>query len=288
MVAVRIEQPDGDDSHDDIHGASVNSAGPDASDVPDASGAVDVSDTADVSEATDASGTGNAAESTSPRDDPATAHTAERRSLAVQVLDYRAVVDATYRAHAIGQAYEKIREIERNTVTPAMKRIEAEDQGRHLAGLEHRLKGKDRLAEKVAFDVQKKGITVDEAVANVKDSIRYTLCYPEGAYAAGVHADCDRLTAHGFELVERRNSWDKEQYKGINSRWRVPSNGQLFELQFHTKASFSAKEETHWAYEKLRVDAPTPGEQRELEDYQSRITARVPKPPGAQDISDYP
>ncbi|MGH3282881.1 MAG: hypothetical protein ACRDNW_27650, partial [Trebonia sp.] len=180
------------------------------------------------------------------------------------------------------------REVERNTVTPAMKRIEVEDPDRRLAGLEHRLKGKDRLAEKVTFDVQKKGVTVEEAVANVKDSIRYTFCYCEGTYTAGVYADCDRLAAHGFELVERRNSWDKEQYKGINSRWRVPGNGQLFEVQFHTEASFSAKEETHWAYEKLRAGAPTPTEQRELEDFQTRMTARVLIPPSAQDIPDYP
>ena len=169
-----------------------------------------------------------------------------------------------------------------------MKRIEAEDPERHLAGLENSLKGMDRLTEKVTFDVQKKGVTVDQAVANVKDAIRYTFCYSEHAYTAGVYMDCDRLTDAGFELVERRNSWDKEQYKGVNSRWRVPANGQMFELQFHTQASLDAKEETHWAYEKLRVGVPTPAEQRELEDYQKRVTARVPVPPGAQDIPDYP
>jgi hypothetical protein len=169
-----------------------------------------------------------------------------------------------------------------------MKRIEAEDPERHLAGIENSLKGKDRLAEKVNFDVQKKWVTVDQAIANVKDTIRYTLCYAEDAYTEGVYMDCDRLTDQGFELVERRNSWDKEQYKGINSWWRVPTMGQRFELQFHTQPSLDAKEETHWAYEKLRVGVPTAVEQRELEDYQKRITARVPIPPGAQDIPDYP
>ena len=203
-------------------------------------------------------------------------------------MNHRATVDATYRAYAIDQAYEKFREIERGTVTPAMKRIETEDPDRHLAGLENSLKGKDRLAEKVTFDVKKKGVAVEQAVANVKDAIRYTFCYSEHAYTEGVYADCARLADNGFELVERRNSWDKEQYKGINSRWQVSANGQLFELQFHTQASLNAKEETHWAYEKLRVGVPTPTEQRELEDYQERITARVPIPPGAQDIPDYP
>ncbi len=44
----------------------------------------------------------------------------------------------------------------------------------------------------------------------------------------------------------------KEQYKGINSRWRVPASRQIFEVQFHTYASFEAKQETHGAYEKMR------------------------------------
>jgi hypothetical protein len=41
-------------------------------------------------------------------------------------------VDAVLRASAIDQAYEKVRGIEGGTVTPAMKRIEAEDPERHL------------------------------------------------------------------------------------------------------------------------------------------------------------
>ncbi len=250
---MRIDQPDGGDGH---------------ADAPDAPSAANAAGDRDRPAAPDAD--------------------TEHETRIARVMDHRANVDAAYRAYATDQAYEKVREIERGTVTPAMKRIEAEDPDRHLAGLENSLKGKDRLAEKVTFDVQKKGSTVEQAVANVKDAIRYTFCYSEHAYTDGVYADCARLTDNGFELVEQRNSWDKEQYKGINSRWRVPANGQLFELQFHTQASLDAKEETHWAYEKLRVGVPTPTEQRELEDYQKRITARVPIPPGAQDIPDYP
>jgi hypothetical protein len=269
-VAVRIDQPDGDDS---------DARSPDTPDTALSRQPADTSDTLDTTSAAEGG----------VRDEPAEPDMqTERRARIARVTDNRATVDAAYRAYEIDQACEKIREIERSTVTPAMKRIEAEDPDRHLIGLENRLKGKDRLAEKVAFDVQKKGITVDQAIANVKDPIRFTLGYSEDAYTAGVYADCDRVADQGFELVERRNSWDKEQYKGINSRWRVPENGQLFELQFHTQASFDAKEETHWAYEKLRVGTPTPTEQRELEDYQTQITARVPTPPGAQDIPDYP
>jgi hypothetical protein len=265
VVTVRIDQPDGDDGRAEALGIS---------------GALDSREPSDAADAFDMAGA---------RDGPAASNAhAERETPVAYSIEHRASVEATYRAYAIDQAYVRVRDIERGTVTPAMKRIEAEDPERHLAGLENSLKGKDRLAEKVTFDVQKKGVTVDQAVANVKDAIRYTFCYSEDAYAEGVYTDCDRLADTGFELVERRNSWDKEQYKGINSRWRVTENSQLFELQFHTQASLDAKEETHWAYEKLRVGVPTPAEQRELEDYQEQVTARVPIPPDAQDIPDYP
>ncbi len=61
-----------------------------------------------------------------------------------RTLEHRAKVDAAYRAYAIDQGCASVEKIERELVTPAMRRIEAEDPDRHLAGLEHRLKGKDR------------------------------------------------------------------------------------------------------------------------------------------------
>jgi hypothetical protein len=156
-----------------------------------------------------------------------------------------------------------------------------------LAGLENRLKGKDRLAEKVTEAMTERSRTADQAFATVKDAIRYTFCYSEDGYAEGVLADCERLERGGFGPVDRRNSWNAEEYKGINSRWQVPGNGQLFEVQFHTRESLDGKEETHWAYEKLRDPATVKSEQEALSKYQRDVTARIPIPPGALDIPDY-
>ena len=200
---------------------------------------------------------------------------------------YRAKVDAVFRAHAIDQAYDRVREIERNTVTPAMKRIEAEDPERRLAGIGNSLKGKDRLTEKVSEAVNERGRTVDQAFAMVKDAIRYTFCYPDDRYAEGVHADCGRLESAGFQRVDRRNLWDGVEYKGVNSRWRVPDSGQLFEVQFHTQASLDAKEETHGAYEQIRSLPDDDAEVGKLHTYQREVTAKIPIPPGALDIPDY-
>ena len=119
-------------------------------------------------------------------------------------------MDAAYGADAIDRAYDKICEIERDTVTPAMRRVEAKDPGRRLAGLENRLKGKDRLAEKITKMVTELGHPVDGALGLVKDVIRYTFCYPEERYSQGVSDDWERMKRSGFRPVERENSWGNE------------------------------------------------------------------------------
>ena len=187
----------------------------------------------------------------------------------------------------VARGCARIREVGETVITPAMRRIEAEDPGRHLAGLDYRLKGEDRLKEKVADDIRYKGRTPEEALGNVKDAIRFTFVYPEERYRAGVLADCERLQASGFERFDRVNSWPEEQYKGINSRWRESASGRLFEVQFHTRASFEAKQLTHGAYERLRSPVTSDIEREELEDFQRAVSAKIPIPPGATDIEDY-
>ena len=210
---------------------------------------------------------------------------AEPRDQAACHADLRAEAEAEYRAYAIDRGCERVRETEQTIVTPAMRRIEAQDPDRHLVGLEHRLKGQDRIEEKVDFDMKKWGVTAEQAFANVKDAIRYTLQYPDDKYSHGVRADIERIKAEGFELVEFRNSWTHEEYKGINSRWQVPENAQLFEIQFHTQASFEAKQQTHAAYERLRVLPDDHEEVHELRAYQRQLCARIPVPPDAPDVS---
>jgi len=138
--------------------------------------------------------------------------------------------------------------------------------------------------EKVTHDVQKKGLSVEQAFADMKDAIRYTLQYPEDKYTAGVQADAQRLKDEGAEYVDSRNTWTSEQYKGINSWWREGDSGQLFEVQFHTQASFDAKQETHAAYERLRTLPEDTEEVRDLRAYQRQVNAKIPVPPGAPDI----
>jgi hypothetical protein len=72
-----------------------------------------------------------------------------------------------------------------------------------LAGIEHMLKGKERLKEKIADYLRTLGVTVRGSLDKVPDAVRYTLTYDDaGRYADGVLADVDGLKAEGFELIK--------------------------------------------------------------------------------------
>jgi hypothetical protein len=172
-------------------------------------------------------------------------------------------------------------------ILPAMLRIEAADPQRRLAGLEHMVKGEDRLKEKLADELFGKDKTVREALNEVPDAVRFTLCYDHGHYAEGVLADVDWLKAEGFELIKLKNLWLDNQYKGINSQWRRLATGSRFEMQFHTPESLEAKELTHQAYERIRGSDATPAERREARAFQRRVNALLPTPPGTDRIKDY-
>jgi hypothetical protein len=106
-------------------------------------------------------------------------------------------------------------------------------------------------------------------------------------YSDGVKQVEDRLTVDGYELVGRKPSWSGAEYKGINSQWRDMRSGQLFEVQFHTPESWSAKQCTHDAYEKLECPTTLPEERVRLRVFQREIVATVGVPPGALDFISY-
>ena len=184
---------------------------------------------------------------------------------------------------------DRIVKREEEKISPALRAIESQDPDRHLIGFDDRLKGRDRIKEKV-FDKMKEFVdfSPEEVVSSVSDTIRYTFQYRETHYTQGVWSDIGRLKEQGFELHGRWNAWSDDQYKGINSQWIEPTTGQRFEVQFHTRISYEAKQLTHDAYERLRTHQADKFEQMVLEAFQKKVAAEVPIPPGAADIPDYP
>jgi len=173
-------------------------------------------------------------------------------------------------------------------ILPALRRVEAADPDRQLAGLKHMIKGEDRLKEKMADFLRAPGITVRQALGEVPDAVRFTFRYSAERYSEGVLVDVNRLKNEGFELIKLKNLWHTDQYKGVNSQWRIPETGTRFEMQFHTPESLDAKEVTHEAYERIRSKTAVPTEERDLENFQRRVNGFVSTPPGTDQIKDYP
>ena len=175
-------------------------------------------------------------------------------------------------------------------LTPGMRRIEAElERGTLVPDTEQfALKSPDRFKEKLA-----KMISLEPDVApcnlatKIHDGIRYTFIFEDRFYSAGVRDAENRLTGKGHELVWRKPSWSGDEYKGINSQWRDADSGQLFEVQFHTPASWDAKQRTHDSYEKIENPATTPEERARLRAHQCEVAASVPIPPGALEFVPY-
>jgi hypothetical protein len=176
-------------------------------------------------------------------------------------------------------------------LTPGMRRIEAElEHGTLVPDTEKfALKSPDRFKEKLAKMISlEPDVAPGDHAARIHDGIRYTFVFDDDQYySAGVRSIENRLTGSGYNLVERKPSWLGEEYKGINSQWRDSATGQLFEVQFHTAASWDAKQQTHDSYEKIQNPATTPEERTRLRAYQREVVALVPIPPGALEFAPY-
>jgi hypothetical protein len=185
-------------------------------------------------------------------------------------------------------ACDLIADREQEKISPALRVIESQDPDRHLIGFDDRLKGRDRIKEKVYDTVKERDRSPEDAVSLIPDAIRYTFQYRESQYTRGVWADIGRLKEQGFELNKLRNFWSEDQYRGINSQWVDPETGQRFEVQFHTHISFEAKQLTHDAYKRLRTHQADKFEELVLEAFQRKVAADVPDPSGAADIPAHP
>jgi hypothetical protein len=155
-----------------------------------------------------------------------------------------------------------------------------------LAGFDARLKSFDSLARKVATEVvETDGIPVAEALKTINDSIRYTVVTADGDFVAASSKVTESLTAQGFENVSFKNTFGSDGYQGINTNWRDPESGRIFEVQFHTPMSFAAKTETHPIYEVLRIPGIDPARAAMLRAHQNAVFDTVPRPVNSSAVS---
>jgi hypothetical protein len=203
------------------------------------------------------------------------------------------------RSHIAARSLGRCREVEgrdqsgsygQRGLTPAMRRIEAELDHCELAPDTEKfaLKSTDRFKEKFAKLTQRyPGENPEILVTRIHDGIRYTFLSDNGDYVSGVWEATDKLQEQGFELVFRKNNWGDAEYKGVNTRWRDPTSGLLFEVQLHTYKSWDAKQQTHDAYEKINDIRIPVGEVERQRQHQREVSSQIPMPSSWETIPDY-
>ncbi|HUQ56806.1 hypothetical protein [Lentzea sp.] len=159
-----------------------------------------------------------------------------------------------------------------------------------LEGLAYSVKGADSLKRKIV-DKLTKNPDIGVVLGDVKDAVRYTMIADDAAYVTAVERGIAALEAKGFVKLEVKNSWLQnryvDKYRGINSVWKDPATGQVFEFQFHTPKSLSAKTVEHPWYELHRVPGTTQLEIDHAIAQAELIFADVPFPTGAVRIPEF-
>jgi hypothetical protein len=187
-------------------------------------------------------------------------------------------------AEAIG----RVREAEPGLSADAQGIEQENKHGGWLEGFKHRLKGENRLLEKVAegLTTSSPDATAKQVLRLIPDAIRFTYCFQPESYTRGYYDIKESFESRGHEMYYSHNYWTDPEYKGINTRW-VTAQGQRFEVQFHTPDSFHAKHQvTHLAYERIRDTSTSRAELRELHAFQREVSSWIQVPDGAADIPD--
>jgi hypothetical protein len=115
----------------------------------------------------------------------------------------RAAIDSSADPPGTADAVVRVREAEPG-VSAYAQAIEQENRDKYggwLGGFEHRLKGEDRLKEKIADKLQvEPSMTAAEALREIGDAMRYTFCFQPDNYTRGYYDIKERYESRGCEM----------------------------------------------------------------------------------------
>jgi hypothetical protein len=177
-----------------------------------------------------------------------------------------------------------------NGLTPAMHRVEAQLPHGQLApeSEELSLKSPERYKAKLAAMIARHpGVPPSELAAGIYDTARYTFVFEPEHYTDGTWMVHRRLKDQGFDLEARRNRWESPEAKGIRTRWRDSARDLVFEVQFHTPASWEVLQRTHDSYLRVTDPATPPGERAQLRAQQVAAAAAAFPPARSSEIGDF-
>ena len=163
--------------------------------------------------------------------------------------------------------------------------------GAKMYGLKNRLKTHASLTRKINTDSEQKGISIEQAAEQIRDSIRYTSLSNDADYTENYFAVKDSLEKQGYTETRCRNYFDlydqgKAKHKQITSVY-ADKHGNQFEIQFQTPSSIKAKEEKTPIYEEIRKTGISKSQKTVLEKKMDKIASRVKSPTGVYTIKSH-
>jgi hypothetical protein len=167
-------------------------------------------------------------------------------------------------------------------ITEHVKKV-AESTGMDILGLKYRIKSRSSFLEKI-----EKNYNPDGNEYEIKDIVRYTLGTEPDSLVDKTLQSIDKLGQEGYNTVRIKNTWGVgSSYNGINTFIKDP-NGQVFEMQYHTKESFDLKNgELHELYERQRKITDDESEEYlEIEDKMIELSSKLTFPKNIERVKN--
>ena len=202
-----------------------------------------------------------------------------------------AVADGAIEARRVAEGRGSDGEYGEHGLTPQMRGVEHElAYGELVPDTEkYAVKGEDRfkekLAKKIALEPDK---SAAELAAQIHDGVRYTFTFPDENYTDGLYDAEGKLRRRGYELRHRNPNWGDSEHTGVNSGWKDPGSGVLFEVEFHTPGSWEARQQTRDASAMIENPDSSDADKASARKYQQEAAAAIPVPEGADEIPPYP
>ncbi len=161
-----------------------------------------------------------------------------------------------------------------------------------LAGLEQAVKSTGSLEEKLGGLLGGKQLDLPEAISQVNDALRYSIVLSPPAFTSASRRIVAGLEEHGHVMTERTNHFNRlgSAFRALSVTLQDPSDGLLWEVQFHTEQTFTLKARYHNLYkqaQRARYQGASSDELRKLLQPAWKDFNAVPTPAGCDEIEDW-
>ena len=161
----------------------------------------------------------------------------------------------------------------------------------HLYGLQHKLKTKESIIRKIDTDHDEKNISHKKAASGIKDAVRYTQIADTNNFVKEYNNFKNKMSDKGYEEVRCKNNFTayqegKVKHKSVQSVFK-DKDGYMFEVQFQTPQSQTAKNKKTPLYEERRRTDISKERATELENQMTKLMDPVPIPKDISSIKSY-